>query len=196
VNRALFWLREDAPGAEFCTVRLDVEGLQATGVAVGGQPAPYRLDYELATDRRLVTRRVELWSTGGTWSRELHLEHDGAGAWTCRVETHGQANLPPAGGDDASLVGALDCDIGFSPLTNTMPILREGVRAKGRASEILAAWVSVPDLGVTASKQTYEGVGPDRVRYRSGSFSAILELDEDGFVRIYPGLARRGDEAA
>ena len=53
------------------------------------------------------------------------------------------------------------------------------------------AWVSVPDLAVSASEQRYEPLDRGVVRFRSGSFSADLELDADGFVVRYPGLAER-----
>jgi hypothetical protein len=192
--RALVWVREDASGAEFCAVRLEGGSLRAAGVALGGRPLPYRLEYELATDENLVTKRVRLRSAGDTWRRELDLDHDGAGSWKCRGDGDGAVGLSPAGGDPMTVEGALDCDIAFSPLTNTMPILREQVRA-GRACEIVAAWIAVPDLALVRSLQRYEPVDGERVRYRSGSFAAVLELDADGFVRDYPGLARRVETA-
>jgi hypothetical protein len=58
------------------------------------------------------------------------------------------------------------------------------------------AWVSVPDLAVRPSGQTYThlgrtGDGGGRVRYASGSFRSDLEVDADGLVVEYPRLARR-----
>jgi hypothetical protein len=50
-------------------------------------------------------------------------------------------------------------------------------------------WVSVPGLEVSRSDQRYEPLEGGRVRYRSGSFTADLELDADGIVVRYPGLA-------
>ena len=37
----------------------------------------------------------------------------------------------------------------------------------------------------------YEPLGERRVRFSSGSFSADIEFDGDGFVVNYPGIARR-----
>ena len=54
--------------------------------------------------------------------------------------------------------GALDCDLGLSPLTNFMPIRRRRLLDGGEAHEFLMAWVSVPDLGVHRSEQRYEPV--------------------------------------
>jgi hypothetical protein len=55
------------------------------------------------------------------------------------------------------------------------------------------AFVEVPSLQVFAHPQRYTHLRPGVVRYESmdGSFTAELELDEDGFVVNYPQLARR-----
>jgi len=59
------------------------------------------------------------------------------------------------------------------------------------------AWVSVPDLHVTRSRQRYEHVRADErgatVRFLDvdSEFTAELELDPAGLLVFYPGLARR-----
>lgn len=61
----------------------------------------------------------------------------------------------------------------------------------------LMAWVSVPDLRVVPSRQRYEHVGERDgrlvVRYvgEHRDFVGELELDDDGFVLLYPELAER-----
>jgi uncharacterized protein len=82
-------------------------------------------------------------------------------------------------------------DLGFSPLTNTLPLLRDGLHRGGGPRDYVMALVDVPSLEISMSKQRYEPIGPDAVRFRSGDFEAVLELDDDGFVRRYPGLAER-----
>jgi hypothetical protein len=44
---------------------------------------------------------------------------------------------------------------------------------------------------VTRSEQRYEPLGNRLVRFRSGSFTAEIEYDEQEFVIDYPGIARR-----
>jgi uncharacterized protein len=51
--------------------------------------------------------------------------------------------------------------------------------------------VNVPELFVERSAQRYVPLERGVVRYRSGSFSADIEFDADGFVVRYPGLAER-----
>jgi uncharacterized protein len=86
-------------------------------------------------------------------------------------------------------------DLGFSPLTNTLPILRDDLHRGGGPRDYVMALVDVPSLEVSRSEQRYEPIGPDVVRFRSGDFEAVLELDEDGFVVRYPLLAERSTAA-
>jgi hypothetical protein len=89
--------------------------------------------------------------------------------------------------DPDLLTDALDVDLSGSPLTNTLPLRRLGMVE----STITVAWVLLPSLAVVPAKQSYRPLGPGRVRYSSGSFAAELEVDDDGFVVRYPGLAQR-----
>jgi hypothetical protein len=91
------------------------------------------------------------------------------------------------------LAGALDCDLGLSPLTNSMPVLRHGLLEPGEPVELLMAWVAVPELTVHASAQRYVPLGEGVVRFESldGEFTADIEFDADGLVVDYPGIARR-----
>jgi hypothetical protein len=82
-------------------------------------------------------------------------------------------------------------DLGYSPLFNSFPILRDQLHRGGEPREYVMAWVAVPELGVRRSAQRYEPLDRAVVRFRSGDFAADLELDEDGFVVRYPGLAER-----
>jgi len=93
-----------------------------------------------------------------------------------------------------ALQGADFFDLGYSPLFNTLPVLRDGMLDDGRPREYVMRWVSVPDLAVTPSTQVYEPLPGRRVRFTAGSFVADLELDADGFVMHYQGLARQVGE--
>ena len=53
------------------------------------------------------------------------------------------------------------------------------------------AWVIVPSLEVVQADQIYTASGEGMVRFANETFSADLMVDDDGFVRDYPGLARR-----
>lgn len=198
--RAITWIKER--GAEFAEVSLGATSLQAAGVAVSGDPLPYRLDYELECADSFITRRLTVRTQGANWSRRLVLSRDPRGEWGVQTSADGDAGLPPPGGDPATFAGALDCDLGECPLTNTMPVLRHGLLRGGAPHDFVMAWVSVPDLAVRLSAQRYTFLGPPAVtaglpagsvviRYESENFRADVAFDNDGIVADYPGLARR-----
>ncbi|MGC1214420.1 MAG: putative glycolipid-binding domain-containing protein, partial [Micromonospora sp.] len=109
------------------------------------------------------------------------------------------AGHPPAGlpgtDDPDRLAEARDVDLGGSPFFNALPVRRLGVaRAPAdTARRVTVAWVLVPSLVVVATEQEYTSLGPGRVRFSSDTFTAELDVDPDGFVVRYPGLAERVD---
>jgi uncharacterized protein len=183
----LVWAGTDEWRAETVDVRLSEDRFTATGVQLGITPEPYRLDYVLDTGAGWVTRSLQVTAAGDGWQRSLHLTRDAEGRWS-------------ANGELPALTGAEDCDLGLSPLTNTMPIRRHRLHEEPGAIELTMAWVSVPDLGVHASVQRYEHLRRTPagavVRFTSGDFTADLLVDPAGFVVDYPELAqRRTDDA-
>jgi hypothetical protein len=85
-------------------------------------------------------------------------------------------------------------DLGWSPLFNSLPVMRDGLLEPGEARDCLMRWVDVPSLEVTTSEQQYEPLGNGLVRFRSGSFTAEIQFDDNEFVVDYPGIARRAAE--
>ncbi len=194
--RFLVWSGVEEWLTEAAQVELGEDGLQATGIQLGAEPAPFRVDYRLEAPRRYVTSELELSATAEGWSRHLLLTHDGSGAWRAEVTDGGDVPGGPWDGELPDLSEARDIDIENSPLTNTMPILREGFQ-KGGSGDFVMAFVLMPTLRVEASPQRYEHVGETEngsiVRYlsRDGDFTAELEIDGDGLLEFYPRLARR-----
>jgi hypothetical protein len=197
VTRSIAWVKTAGTGLEFADVAIDERRMRATGVAIGSDPLPYRLDYTFASRSRYLTKWIEVEAHGQGWHRSLRLRRDKAGEWDAEWETHGEALLPPPTGDMTALHAALDCDLALSPLTNTMPVLRHGLLRSGGPVELLMAWISVPDLSVIPSRQRYTFVRTDElvsvVRYESESrdFVAEIVFDDDGLVVEYPGIGHR-----
>jgi hypothetical protein len=148
---------------------------------------------ELGGDRSLRARGRQ-WCTGeGAYLLAYDLETR-AGYATERLEVRlaGGPELTLVRGESPELDGVLDCDLGLSPLTNAMPVLRDRLHQGGEAREIDVAWVSVPDLAVHRDRQIYEPLDGRRIRFESpeAAFERVIELTRDGFVRDYPGIAR------
>jgi hypothetical protein len=145
-------------------VDLRDDRLSAQGTQLG---VDYRLDYALETGARFVTDslRLECRRAGGIRTVELR---------------HGSG---PLKGE------VLDVDLAFSPLFNSLPVLRDRLHERGVTRDYVMALVGVPNLAVSKSRQRYVPLERGTVRFRSGSFTADIVFDEDGFVRVYPGLA-------
>jgi len=195
--RAIAWAKENPPGAEFAEIVIEGRRLAASGIGIGSTPIAYRLDYQVETYEDFITSGILVTTKGEGWSRHLDLRRSPSGGWTIRTEMKGFLALPEPGGDIAEISEAMDCDLGLSPLTNSMPVLRHGLLHGGGPLDFLMAWVSVPDLAVHASRQQYSFVrkrgGVAIVRYRSldSDFVADLSFDSDGLVVNYPGIGRR-----
>jgi uncharacterized protein len=194
--RFLVWSGVEEWLSEAAEVELGGDGLRASGIHLGAEPAAFRVDYRLEAPERYVTSELELTATAEGWNRHLLLSHDGSGGWRADVSDEGDVPGGPWNGELPDLSGALDIDIENSPLTNTMPILRHGFQREGSADFVMA-FVRMPTLRVEASPQRYEHVRTKDegsvVRYisRDGDFTAELELDADGLLEFYPRLARR-----
>jgi hypothetical protein len=82
-------------------------------------------------------------------------------------------------------------DLGWSPLFNSLPVIRDGLLQIGPPHEYVMSWVDVPSLEVRRSEQRYEPLGECIVRFTAGEFTADIRFDEAGFVLDYPGIATR-----
>jgi uncharacterized protein len=151
---------------ELAFVDLGDDRLTARGMQLR---AEYSLSYALETSRMFVSERLR-----------------------AEVETvHGAGSLDLRRGTKPLKDDVLDLDLQDSPLFNSLPVLRDRLHEGGDAREYAMAFVNVPELSVERSAQRYVPLDRRVVRFRSGTFSADIEFDADGFVVRYPGLAER-----
>jgi hypothetical protein len=164
---ALHWDLPEERRREIAWIALGDGSLAARGRQWSTGDGAYLLEYELETGDGYVTQRLHAAIAGGP-------------------------SLDLVRGTSPELDGVLDCDLGFSPLTNAMPVLRHRMQDGGEARAIDVAWVSVPDLTVHRDHQIYEPLGARRLRFASpeADFERVIELTADGFVRAYPDIAR------
>jgi uncharacterized protein len=200
----LFWRRLDTAGAEH-VVYSERGGFKARSTMVAATPIQFTARYEVVTDDGWNTVRCEVTSEGAGFLRSVRLER-ATGRW--RVTASEQGNLDavmlaaghprpaqPGSEEPGKLHQALDVDISFSPLTNTLPIRRlhllDAGAGVGTSRSVVVAWILLPSLEVIESAQTYRVVGDHVFRFSSGDFSAEIDVDEQGYVMHYPGLAER-----
>jgi hypothetical protein len=149
---------------EVAFVDFDGDRLAARGTQLG---ASYRLTYALHTSTGFVSERLQVEVETRRGVRTLDL----------------QRGTKPLRDD------VLDIDLSASPLFNSLPVLRDRLHEGGEAREYKMAFVNVPDLSVERTEQRYVPLERGVVRFRSGTYTADLEFDRDGFVARYPGLA-------
>ncbi|WP_246632079.1 putative glycolipid-binding domain-containing protein [Pseudonocardia nigra] len=188
----LTWQADDGRGLEGTRLLLGTGGFRALGrmvrVGAGGEfTASYRLI--VGEDGRLA--RLSVTSATAEKERHLTLNRTDDGVWL--VDT-GAAS----GGTRGDFAGALDVDLAYSPMFNSLPIRRLGLHRKPGEHVVPMVFVSLPDLEMQVVEQVYRTVsvlddesGHALVEFRWGDFSAELVVDADGVVSSYPGLARR-----
>ena len=198
-NRLLAWIGPDPSRVDVAHVELGPDQLTARGSSVA---AAYALTYELVTGPRWVTRRLDVRVDIDRSRRTLSLRRSPGGDWTSsRADLTTDGDPQSLRLEHPELAEALDCDLALCPLTNTMPVLREGLveasrRGEPRRAELTMAWVAVPELEVVSSEQRYDaGVpvagGGAQIHYQAGSFHEHIEVDADGLVVSYPSIGRR-----
>jgi hypothetical protein len=92
---------------------------------------------------------------------------------------------------ELGLDGADFFDLGWSPLFNSLPVIRGRLLEPGPARDYRMRWVEVPSLQVTMSEQRYAPLGDGVVRFQAGDFVSDIEFDAEGFVVTYPGIGAR-----
>lgn len=183
-ERLLIWEIDETAGFDMAWARLDGSRLVAEGHAAGLLPTPFSSTYSVETDELGITSAVRVASRWEGGAATLDLRRTDAG-WT--VDGEPRPDL-----DDA-----LDCDLAFCPLTNTMPVLRHRLLDDAGDHELVMAFIEIPSLEVVPSRQRYTHVAraivgrPATIRFQSGSFESTLTVDPDGFVIDYPQLGRR-----
>ncbi|HEX7472832.1 MAG TPA: putative glycolipid-binding domain-containing protein [Candidatus Limnocylindrales bacterium] len=170
----IVWQRLDVPGLEWAQIDRRADGSTLVGTAIVVQDQViHRIEYSIELDASGRTRTAHVDAAAGDDAPlRIDLVADGHGRWEC---------------DGATVIdspGCLDIDIGFSPLTNSLPIWRLGLEP-GESRDIETAWLRFPGLDLIQGSQTYDRVGDRTWRYRSARFEALLEVDAEGLVTEY-----------
>ena len=164
----------DRLGLEHLLIGQDWASSTVIGVAGG---TPFTLRYRLEVGADGFVRAGVLRVSG---QASLTLSRTSAGRW--------QGNN---GEEMRDLSGCTDLDLSISPYTNTLALRRLKLRP-GQSGEVLAALIEVPTLTRRVVRQRYTRLGPHTYRFEnlSNGHSADLTVDDELFVREYPGQFR------
>ena len=174
----VIWQQLEWHGTEWCEIDRGPSSTRINGLAiVPYEGRPHRVEYtiDLDAEGRTSDARVSATAPGG--NHVVSLEADGRGTW----RSGGRVVVESA--------AALDLDLGFSPITNSLPIWRFGLSI-GETHEIEVAWVLFPTLEVVHGRQSYERRDERTYVYRSRDFEADVRIFEDGLVDEYAGYWR------
>ncbi|MDR3576497.1 MAG: putative glycolipid-binding domain-containing protein [Anaerolineaceae bacterium] len=186
-DRNIIWSPWNEPGSEHLHLVQDERGFLADGMILRVKESrPIRAHYRIRCDLDWKVQKLEV-NLLESFRPAIRLQSDGNGHWT-----------DEAGNPLAELDGCLDVDISITPFTNTLPIRRMSLKP-GESSEIIVAYISLPEMNVQRSHQRYTclDVSPTGGNYKYEDqglfqgFSADLQVDADGLVLDYPELFRR-----
>ena len=176
----IMWRRLDKPGAEVADLTYNGTARALAGVVVVAHDGrPCGLEYHIECDEAWQTDVVRIRGHLGGKPAALELVRSPQHSW--RVN----GTLTPM------LQGCVDVDLGFSPVTNLLPIRRLNL-ALGSRAQVRAAWVRFPELTLEVLEQAYTRVGGATYLYESagGAFQRELSVNAVGFVVEYPDYWR------
>jgi hypothetical protein len=176
--RSCMWRRLDNPGHDACRLRQHASGWRVEGTAVlqfDGRPA--RLTYAATCDLSWRAQRGHVRGWVADRTVDFSIERTAGGTWTLDGE------------DVPALRDLMDLDFGFTPSTNLLQLRRMAL-GNGEAADVPAAWLDVSTGTLDLLLQRYERRSETTYWYEAPRFdyAALLEVDDVGFVRRYPGL--------
>ena len=141
---------------------------------------PAEIFYVVMCDRNWQTQEAHVGVMHGAESTQVQIRRKEAKHWFRDGER-------VSGLDDV-----VDIDLSISPATNTVAIRRLALEI-GESRAVDAAWVRFPELTLERLDQRYTRLDARRYRYESGggTFTAELEVDDNGVVARYSGLWER-----
>ena len=169
---------------ESVRVQLNGNRIKASGRIIGGECADhpaFSASYDLVTDENGVTRRLSMRTSVESGERQISISRDEEGYW---MVDNGPTHLR------STYAGAMDVDVVLSPFFNTLPIRRFGLHTGSEDIQVSVVYVYLPDLRVQEASLTYSS-GGDGIHVLSPVSSSSVQVDRDGFVVDYPGLAER-----
>jgi hypothetical protein len=172
---AAFWRRLDRPGHDAAMIERREDGWRLTGFAVFLENGFTGLRYQVELGRDFATRsaRIDGVRDGQHFMHRFRKD----GAWYLDDE------------EVAGLDDLIHIDFGFTPSTNFQQLRHAALKVDEEA-DIPAAWFDIGEANLVRLPQHYRRVSEESYDYSSPttSYSAVLELAPNGFVRVYPGL--------
>lgn len=189
MTSTITWRAEGGDGLEGTRLLLGSGGFRAIGRMIrSNADGEFTASYRLVVGEDGAVARLSVTSATAERERHLTVNRTEDGFWLLDTGT---------GGSRAEFGGAVDIDLAYSPMFNTLPIRRLGLHRKVGERELPTLFVSLPVLEVSLVTQHYrtvstlDGDGTAVVAFHWDDFAADIVVDADGVVQSYPGVATR-----
>lgn len=176
LNRTALWRALHTPGHDVALMAPALSGWHLTGMATflaGDGPAA--VNYTVEVDDAWLVKRGSLRGIAGgrRFFNTIERKEDG---WTLDGKWQGLTELA-------------DLDFGFTPATNFQQLTRAALEI-GERAEFSTVWFDLGQEKLTELPQIYERRDERHYWYElpTAGYEAMLEMDESGFVRVYPEL--------
>jgi uncharacterized protein len=178
LTAALFWRKVDHPGADSCRLIKLSGGWRLSGAAVFWEaPHACHFQYDVVTDVAFRAKSATIVGYLGKKAIDIRIRSAGTRGW--RVN----------GALNSRVAECIDVDLGFTPATNLLALLRLALKV-GQRAEAPAAYLEFPSLRFTKLPQRYERTGRTEYAYEAPTvgYSGTLQVSSIGAIVQYPGL--------
>ncbi len=181
------WQGVASPRLESVRLLVSDGRLRASGRVVAAASASaeaYSASFEFSVARTGDVGKGLLRTTTADEERQISVGRTEDGVW---LIDHGQ------GSARNEFDGAADVDVAGLVTFTSLPIRRLGLHRHPATHELPVLYVSMPDLSVRLTHQTYRTVSTSDegavINYSVPDFTADLTVDRQGLVVDYPGIA-------
>lgn len=184
---SILWRRLDSPGHDCCGLWVFEDSRYLQGTAVfDSEGRPCKLEYRIDCDLSWRTRSVSITGWTGKSPVSIEISARPGGIWVMNGDYQSD-----------EVTGLVDVDLGFTPATNLVQICRMSLEI-GQEAEVPVVYLNFPSFTLGRLQQFYRRTAADKYHYRSPAFnySAVLKVNETGFVTDYPGLWKKEGESA
>ena len=183
----LTWQADDGHGFEGARVHHGAGlGFRALGRLIRADPAgEFTASYRVVVREDGTVERVSVTSATAARERHLTINRTEDGYWLLDTGS---------GGTRAEFRGAVDVNLAGCVLFNSLPIRRLGLQRDIGEHAIPIVHVSMPDLEVYLVDEVYRTIStgdPAAVEFRADGATSELQVDADGIVVAFPGIATR-----
>jgi uncharacterized protein len=168
-------------------VRVTVTGqrIKAYGRIIAAATADHEAfsaSYDLITTDTGLTKRLSLHLVRASGDTQISITRDGQDVWLVQTAR---------GMQRSDFGGAQDVDLALSPFLNALPIRRFGLQDPSAKPVVVpAAYLYLPS-GEFAAESLQYTPGKSGLGIVGPVASTTITVDQNGFVRDYPGLAER-----